>query len=320
MATNLTFAVNIRHGLAMDPSGNFDANGYAKIVSDVEELGFDHLLVADHVFVPPYWANIIGDLFFEPFTLLSYLAARTSRIGLTLACLVAPYRQPFTTAKTAAAVDQLSRGRFALGIVPGYLKEEFQTFRLPRDERNEMTNEFVRIMIELWTSDNATYHGHYYSCESINIKPKCVRRPHVPLWIGGSSRNAMGRVAAFGDVWHPLAFQPVDDAHLAAHKDDFTDSMQTGGTTPGLLREGIDYIRGLAAGTGRDVSSLQVVVNAGRLPDDPRSSSGATRVVDYLGRYTEAGATGFSISLPGDSGPETVENLARFAEEVIPQL
>jgi alkanesulfonate monooxygenase SsuD/methylene tetrahydromethanopterin reductase-like flavin-dependent oxidoreductase (luciferase family) len=220
----------------------------------------------------------------------------------------------------AAAVDQLSLGRFSLGIVPGYLKEEFQTFRLPRAERNDMTNEFVRIMIALWTSDNVSFQGHYYSCDDIEIKPRCVQTPHVPLWIGGSSRNAMRRVAEFGDVWHPLAFQPVDDAYFAAHKEDFTDSMQTGGTTPALLRDGLEYIRELAASAGRDISSLQVVVNTGRLPDDPRSALGATRVVDHLGRYAEAGATGFSISLPGDSGPECVVNLARFADEIIPQL
>lgn len=317
MASNVTFGVSVNHNLAMDSLGNFDPDGYADIIARVEQLGYEFVVAADHVFVPPYWADVIGDLFFEPFTLFSYLAARTSRIRLVFACMVVPYRQPFTTAKTVGAVDQLSRGRFSLGVVPGYLKEEFQTFGLPRDQRNEMTNEFVRIMIELWSSDTATYRGQFYSCENVNIKPKCVQHPHVPIWVGGSSRNAMKRVAEFGNVWHPLGFEPVDDAYFSAHKQEFTDSMQTGGTTPELLRGGLNYIEDLAAKIDRDVSDLKVVIMAGNTLNVSR---GSDRVVERLGRYIEAGSTGFSMSPPGDSAAECIDNLARFAEEVIPQM
>ena len=180
-----TFGVSVKHKLAMDPAGNFDAEGYADIIARVEQLGYDFVTAADHVFVPPYWAELIGDLHFEPFTLFSYLAAKTSRIGLVFACMVVPYRQPFTTAKTVAAVDQLSGGRFSLGVVPGYLKEEFHTFGLPRVERSEMTNEFVRIMIELWTSDVASYVGRYYSCENVEHQAQVRATPpcaHLGWW------------------------------------------------------------------------------------------------------------------------------------------
>ena len=317
MATDIAFGVGVKHKLAMDTSGNFDADDYADIIAGVERLGYDFIVAADHVFVPPCWAELIGDIFFEPFTLFSYLAGRTSEIGLVFACMVVPYRQPFSTAKTVAAVDQLSRGRFSLGIVPGYLKEEFQTFGLPHDERSEMTNEFVRIMIELWTSDAAEYRGKYYSCEKVSIKPKCVQHPHVPIWVGGSSRNAMRRVAAFGDVWHPLGFEPVDEAYFASHKQEFTDSMQTGGTTPELLRSGVGYIQEVAAKSERDLGHLKVVVMAGGTAD---VRAGTDRVVDNLGRYIEAGATGFSMSAPGETAEECHDNLIRFAEDVIPQL
>jgi probable F420-dependent oxidoreductase len=331
VAKRPTFGVSIRQALAMDPSGNFDAEGYAAVIAGVERLGYDQVVVADHVFVPRYWADLIGDVFFEPFTLLSYLAARTSRIGLTLGCLVVPYRQPFTTAKTVAAIDQLSGGRFGFGVVPGYLKEEFRTFGLPRDERNEMTNEFIRIMIELWSSESATYNGRYYSCDGVNVKPKCIQRPYVPIWVGGSSRNAMRRVAEFGDVWHPLGFQPVDDAYFAAHRHEFTDSMQTGGTTPARLREGLDFIEDCAGTSGRDISDLKVVVMVGRTVDVRAHAGSLTsvgddnhahraRVVDLLGRYLEAGATGFTIGSLGESASEILDDLAQFAEEVIPQL
>ncbi len=317
MAKGVTFGVSVKHKLALEPSENFDADRYADLIVRVEDLGYDFVVAADHVFVPPYWANVIGDVFFEPFTLFSYLAARTSRIELVFACMVVPYRQPFTTAKTVAAVDQLSRGRFSLGIVPGYLKEEFQTFGLPRARRNEMTNEFMRIMIELWTNDAATYQGEFYSCDGINVKPKCVQSPHVPIWVGGSSRNAMKRVAEFGNVWHPLGFEPVDETYFAAHREEFTNSMQTGGTTPELLRNGLSYIKDLAAKADRDVSDLKVVVMSGSTLN---ISGGDEQVLDSLGQYIEAGATGFTIVPSGDSADDCIDSLARFAEDVVPQL
>jgi alkanesulfonate monooxygenase SsuD/methylene tetrahydromethanopterin reductase-like flavin-dependent oxidoreductase (luciferase family) len=127
----------------------------------------------------------------------------------------------------------------------------------------------------------------------------------------------MRRVAEFGDVWHPLGFEPVDEEYFASHKQEFTDSMQTGGTTPELLRSGVDYIKELAAKAERDLSNLKVVVMAGGTAD---VRAGTDRVVDNLGRYIQAGATGFSMSAPGDTAEECRDNLARFAEEVIPQL
>jgi hypothetical protein len=93
--------------------------------------------------------------------------------------------------------------------------------------------------------------------------------------------------------------------------------MQTGGTTPELLRSGVDYIKELAAKAERDLSNLKVVVMAGGTAD---VRAGTDRVVDNLGRYIQAGATGFSMSAPGETAEECRDNLARFAEEVIPQL
>jgi probable F420-dependent oxidoreductase len=330
VSKNITFGVSVSQRLATLPSGDFDPDAYADMVRHIEQLGYDQVMIADHVFVPDYWAKVIGDLYLEPFTLLSYLAARTSVIELVFACLVVPYRQPLMTAKAVATLDQLSGGRFALGIVPGYLKEEFQAFGLPRQERNEMTDEFVRIMIELWTSANASYQGRYYSFNGINVKPKCRRKPHVPIWVGGSSKNALHRVAEFGDVWHPLSFEPVDHAYFAAHREQFKDSMQTGGTTPERLRTGLAYVDQLCAGS-RDLSSLDVVVNTGRRLDDQGSVGplvitgeqivlGGARVLDWFGQFVEAGATGFSITPTGNSAAECLNNLARFAQDVIPQF
>jgi probable F420-dependent oxidoreductase len=241
--------------------------------------------------------------------MLTYLAAPTSNIDLVVSCLVVPYRQPFATAKAIATIDQLSGGRFVLGVVPGYLKEEYETFRLPLHERNEITNEFVRIMIELWTSDVASYLGKYYDFEDLNIRPKCYRRPHVPIWVGGSSRNALRRVAEFGDCWHPIGFTVVDDDYKAANQADLADKeLPTSCTTPWRLRKDLTEIRRLAEERSRDISELQVVVLAGKPVEDMSSarSPGTDTpsddlMVDWYGQYLDAGATGLVYSARASS-------------------
>jgi probable F420-dependent oxidoreductase len=324
-----TFGVSVRQDIAMRADGTFDAERWSEVFVRAEQLGYQQAFVADHVFVPPYMARVIGDVWLEPLTLLAFLAARTTRIELVISCLVVPYRQPFVTAEAIATLDQLSGGRCALGVVPGYIREEFETFNLPLDERGHITNEFIRIMIEVWTSDTATYEGEYYSCHGIDVKPKCVRRPHVPIWVGGSSTSALRRVAEFGDVWHPMGFTVISEQYQRSHGEELEGrSLPTSGTTPQRLREGIEQIRRLADEAGRDLPDLRVVVLPG-LPDEEERGRRAfakdarvsqDQVVDWLGQYVEAGATGFYVSPTGASLEECREHLERYAAEVIPQF
>jgi probable F420-dependent oxidoreductase len=284
MSSRISTVITLPHHLALRPDGSFDADIYTDAVVRAEGLGYDHTMTPDHVFVPEYWAKVVGDAWVDPFTLLSYVAARTSRIGLLLSCLVVPYRQPFATAEMVATLDQLSQGRFQLGIVPGYLKEEFETFGLPLEDRNEMTNEFMRIMIELWASDSASYQGKYYQCENVDVRPKCVHRPHVPIWVGGSSKQAMRRVAEFGDVWHPLGGPVIDEAYTSAHTRELAGKpLPTSGTTPDKLRNGIEFIRQLADEAGRDISHLHDRVRGQPARRQPGSLRRAPRALRYRG-------------------------------------
>jgi probable F420-dependent oxidoreductase len=333
MKNGLTFALSVPQFIAVRPDGSFDADAYATVVAEADRLGYDQILVADHVFVPSYWAKVIGDFFLDPFVLLSHLAARTTSIELVLACLVMPYRQPFTTAKMVASLDQVSNGRMALGVVPGYLKEEFEAFNLPIDERAAMTDEFLELMKELWTSEAATFEGRYYSADGIDLKPRCARSPHVPIWVGGSWKGALRRVAHSGDVWHPLGWSVVDDTYREANAQELAGKvLPTSGTTPEKLAAGVEEIRRMADEAGRDIGHLQVVPYCG-LPEDettrglPLTERGAMaiigggpKVVDWLGRYLDAGATGFVVTTGGMTPAECIEQLHRFAEETAPEL
>jgi probable F420-dependent oxidoreductase len=327
----VTFGVNIRQAIAVDSSGVFDARGYMDVVRHAESLGYDHVFVADHVFVPPYWSRRIGEYFLDPFTLLSYLAAGTTNIELVISCLVVPYRQPIAVAKAIATLDQLSGGRCSLGVVPGYLKEEFEAFGLSLSERGAMTEEFIEIMLKLWADGAASHAGRFFRFEGVDLQPRCIRGDRVPIWVGGSSQQAIRRLVAFGDVWHPLGFTVVDDTYRVGHADELEGkSLPSSGTTPDLLRRGLASARELAEAGGRDMSNLGVVVYVGPPPGDETGRSlaetgtrlvhGGERMNDWLRSYIDAGATGFVVAPPGRTLGECKDQLDEFATDIMPVL
>jgi probable F420-dependent oxidoreductase len=299
-------------------------------VQHAESLGFRDVVVADHILVPPNWARVIGDLFVDAFTLLAYLAAETERLQLVLGCVVVPYRQPLSVAKAIATLDQLSGGRAALGVVPGYLRAEFEALGIPFDERLAMTDEFLEIMRTVWTDEHASFTGRFHSFTDWNLKPKCVQRPHVPIWVGGASKGALRRTIAVGDVWHPLGFVVISDEFMAAHRDEFAnETMQTDGMTPDRVRAALDAARPFAEQCGRDLGTIEVVVMPGPPPASlegvhsaihtgSRASRGGQEIVDWFGEYVDAGATGFVLGLAGRTLDACRESLEHVASEVMP--
>jgi len=310
--------------------GELAIDDLVAFVRHAESLGFRDVVVADHILVPPNWARVIGDLFVDAFTLLAYLAAETERLQLVLGCVVVPYRQPISVAKAMATLDQLSRGRAALGVVPGYLRAEFDALGIPFAERLRMTDEFIDIMRTVWTDEHATFHGEYHSFDDWNVKPKCIQQPHVPIWVGGASKGALERAIAVGDVWHPLGFVVISDEFMAAHEAEFAgETMQTDGMTPDRVRAALDAARPFAEARGRDLDTLEVVVMPGPPPASlegahsaihtgTRASKGGQEIVDWFGEYVDAGATGFVLGLAGRTLDACRESLEHVAADVMP--
>jgi probable F420-dependent oxidoreductase len=311
---DLTFAVSLPQGEYLREDDTLDVESCMELAVAADELGYDHILAPDHIFVPEYWSEVIPDFWLEPFALLSFIAARTSQIELVLSVLVVPYRQPFGVAKSVASLDQLSNGRFALGITPGYLEEEFEAFGLPIKKRGAMTNEFTRIMIELMTQEVASYDGEFYQFDDFKFTPRPVQKPHVPIWVGGSSQAALRRVAEFGQVWHPLNFNAIDFAYERGYNEDVSKKrLPTGGTSAEQMKQDIATIRRMADENGRDLSDLQVVV-LNNMPLDEG------KILDHLGPYIDAGATGFSLYPFGETNAERIAYLERFKSAIVPKL
>ncbi|ASW53095.1 LLM class flavin-dependent oxidoreductase [Plantactinospora sp. KBS50] len=154
----------------------------------VEGLGFDLLMVSDHLVVTPDVAEQYPAPFYEPFTTLAWLAGATSRIRLGTTVLVAPYRHPLLVARMAANLDRLSGGRLVLGVGVGWARQEFAALGVPFERRGALTDELIRTLRLAW-SDPADYQSG-----------------SVPIWVGGNSDAGIRRAVRLGDGWHPLGF------------------------------------------------------------------------------------------------------------------
>lgn len=157
----------------------------------VEGLGFDLLMVSDHVAVTPDVASQYPAPFYEPFSVLSWLAGVTSRVRLGTTVLVLPYRHPLLVARMAANLNELSGGRFVLGVGVGWARQEYSALGVRFADRGRLTDEGLRAVRAAWR-DEEDYRGG-----------------RIPIWVGGHSDAALRRAVRLGDAWHSLRLTPV---------------------------------------------------------------------------------------------------------------
>jgi alkanesulfonate monooxygenase SsuD/methylene tetrahydromethanopterin reductase-like flavin-dependent oxidoreductase (luciferase family) len=152
----------------------------------VEGLGFDLLMVSDHLVVTPDVAEQYPAPFYEPFTTLSWLAGVTSTIRLGTTVLLAPYRHPLLVARMAANLNQLSGGRFVLGVGVGWARQEFEALGVPFEKRGSLTDDLIGTVRAAWENEDD------------------YRSGRIPIWVGGNSDAGLRRAVRLGDAWHPL--------------------------------------------------------------------------------------------------------------------
>lgn len=172
-----------------------------------ESLGYDHLLVYDHVLGAnrethewlrgPYRHP---DAFHEPFVLFGYLAALTQTIELVTGILILPQRQTALVAKQAAEVDVLSGGRLRLGIGIGWNSVEYEALNEEFTNRGRRSEEQIDVMRALWTNDLVTFNGRWHTITDAGINPLPVQRP-IPIWFGGYDDRVLRRIGRLGDGW-----------------------------------------------------------------------------------------------------------------------
>lgn len=138
--------------------------------------------------------------FADPFTTLAYAAAYTTRVKLITGICLVPEHNPVVLAKVVATLDQLSGGRFTLGVGVGWLEEEFNAVGVPWERRAQRTRECIDAMRCLWRDAHSSYKGEFYKFDNVRSYPKPVRG-EVPIWFGGETAPALKRVAEYGNGW-----------------------------------------------------------------------------------------------------------------------
>lgn len=170
--------------------------------------GFEGLFVGEHHFT--------DDIYLDNFQTLARATAELNgdmRVG-TSVCLL-PLHQPALVAERVATLDVLSQGNVVFGAAAGYRDEEFATLGIDKDERAGRLTEGVEILRTLWSGDRVSYEGDYYSFEDATFHPQPVQESGPPMWLGGSSPDAVRRAAALGDAWLIDPVSPVSKLERA---------------------------------------------------------------------------------------------------------
>ena len=172
-----------------------------------EALGYHIIMTSDHIAITPDVQSRYPAPFYEPLSLLGWLAGVTTKIEIGTTVIIVPYRNPLELAKATANVDQLSDGRFILGVGIGWAQEEFHVLNAAYKSRGAVTNEYLAAVKLLWTQDVASYNGKFISFDDVHTAPRPIQTPHPPIWVGGPSDAAMRRTVRYGDAWHPIRIQ-----------------------------------------------------------------------------------------------------------------
>src|SRR5271154_3895951 len=164
-----------------------------KFTPKAEALGYDSLWVQE---------QIVSDVsILEPVTLLTYVAAITSKVRLGTSVLLTVVRNPIQLAKSLATLDQLSQGRLTVGVGVGGAHVPEAVFGVSSEKRGRQFVEGLRVMKALWTQPQASFTGDFWRFENVPMEPKPVQSPHPPLWFGARDALALKRAVRHGDGW-----------------------------------------------------------------------------------------------------------------------
>ena len=193
----------------------------ASIAKTAEALGFESLWCAEHPIMPvdsksrfPGSADgVIPESyshFVDPFVALARVSGVTRTLKLGTGITLVPERNPLLLAKEISTLDLFSGGRFLFGIGTGWHREETTIMGGDFDHRWSQAREAVLVMKELWTKQEAEFHGKYYDFPPVRSYPKPAQKPHPPVILGGHAKNVLERVVEWGDGWLPNRATPAE--------------------------------------------------------------------------------------------------------------
>ena len=219
--------------------------------------------------------------FADPFIALAQASGATSKIKLATGIALIPERNPLVLAKTISTLDLFSGGRVLLGIGAGWHREETEMMGGDFDHRWTQTKESILAMKEMWTKDEAEFHGKYYDFPPVRMFPKPMQKPHPPVILGGMARNVFKRIIEWGDGWMPNR------------------------ATPAMIETSRGTLTELAIEAGRDPDSISITIY-GQQPD-----------LNVIRSFHDAGANRVVVSAPlAEDEAEMSRHLEGIADAV----
>jgi probable F420-dependent oxidoreductase len=275
------------------------------IARTAEEVGFDAIMINEHIAMPSEMVGLMGSFWPHAFTVMAFVAGATTNITVDSAVIVMPYHHPVVFAKAVSTLDFLTGGRVRLSIGVGHSQHEFDVLGVPFHERGKVTDEYLAAMIELWTRDSPSFKGKYVEFDDIVFDPKPVQKPYPPIWVGGNSAAAMRR-AARHDGWFPWLITA----------DQLPECMDYIQTQPEFQQRTRPWDLALP------VAILDVDEEHRPLNDKKGRNEGPATtqaMLDAVGQLQEVGVTSTAVPIPrARSLAEHLEGLHWVAEEIMP--
>ena len=257
-----------------------------------ESIGFDAIWISDHVgFGDPEgeWTGA-----WESWTLLSALAASTSRVALGNYVLAVPFRNPALLAKMAETLDEISGGRVILGLGAGWNEPEFTSYGVPYDDRFRRFEDALRIITDMLRRGSSTHHGRTIQTRSARIEPRGPRSEGLPVMVGANGPRMLRLAAELADHWNG-GLPGLDEV-------------------PAMLREIDDVCREVGRDPATLTRSVEALVRTIAAPGDAPREEHEIRgepeaIAAELRRYGDLGVDHVQVQLR----PNSVEGVAAFA-------
>jgi probable F420-dependent oxidoreductase len=219
-------------------SAGSSVDAIRRVTELAEELDFDSVWTTEHIIVGPEAVDPYGRVY-DPLVTLGWIAGWTKRIGLGTSIVLVPLHNPMHLAKQVATLQELSGGRFTLGVGMGWHKDEFDFMGVEFEGRGRRADEAIRLMRALWSGER-DFDGEHWSFHEATSEPHPSPQPEI--WVGGSSPRAIRRARELGDAWHPSRGSDVD--HVAQVKEQNPELRVIPRTSPdkvdGMLQAGAE--------------------------------------------------------------------------------
>ncbi len=283
-------------GLAFGSSIAVEGNDAIELCRVAEECGFESVWGGEHVILPdtilskyPYTED--GKIPAEPDTpipdpliWLAYIAAAAPTLRLGTCILIVPQRNPLVLAKELATLDQLSGGRVELGLGVGWLQEEFEALGIPWERRGARNDEYIAAMRALWSGPHAEFHGNFVDFDPATCSPRPINGD-IPIIVGGDSEAALRRAVKIADGYFP----GEGDAEALGK----------------LLRR----LEQTAEANDRDPKTIEISAIFGAQMMDPANG---------VEQMASIGVDRIMVPAFFFAGPEGLDNLRKFAEQIMP--